>query len=526
MSLLALRFISSHTWGISVYCIISVIIQCTIVVAADSPFDVSNRAQLFIDKVIVQEMDGVWLAQHPGKKHPENPLLVADQPWEPWLIKSNTVIYDEEESLFKMWYANYFFKEFAEAWSANDYFDYGTLCYATSKDGIHWEKPLVGTLDSNNGKPHNAVTLMTHGTVLKDNEDADPNRRYKMYGWRQDSITHGFYSYVSPDGLNWRFLSEEPISRSSDVATGYYDHRLGKYVGFPKHITTVRGVQRRSFATIFSDDFKNWTKPVLSLTNDLRDDANCLSRIEPVRALLDMPDDPSMMRSEFYGIGVYESESCTIALPWILTINANARHGNHQGTMEVQLAVSRDLLHWDRPFRKPIIEFGKISDWDSVNITSPSYALRVNDEVWVYYGGGNNVHGVGEAKKKGHLNIPGVGQRPLRGSIGLATWKLDRFVSVNGPKEGGSLTTVPITFDGERLEINALTKGDGQITVEFLDAAGQPLKGWEKSASFSGDKIRHVVTFNNKKDVSELRGQPIALRFNLNDAELFSFAFR
>ncbi|QDT00394.1 hypothetical protein [Adhaeretor mobilis] len=510
---------------LSCYCFVILITLGGSVIAANSPFDVGNKAQLFIDKVIVQEMDGVWLKQHTGTKHPANPIIVADQPWEPWLVKCNTAIYDEEEKLFKMWYSNYSFKN-TSPWKANDYFDYGTVCYATSKDGIHWEKPLIGTIVSKNGEPHNAIRLMTHGSVLKDNKDADPNRRYKMIGWRQDSTTHGFYSYISPDGLNWTMLSEKPISRSSDVATGYYDHRLSQYVGFPKHNTTVRGFQRRSFATIFSDDFENWTKPKLSFTNDLRDDANCLLKIEPVRALLDMPDDPSMMRSEFYGIGVYESESCTVALPWILTTNAKARYGNDQGTMEVQLAASRDLLNWERPFRTPIIEFGKISDWDSVNITSPSSALRVNDEIWVYYGGGNQTHGVGEAKKKGYLNIPGVGRQPLRGSIGLATWRLDGFMSVNGPKEGGTLTTVPITFEGERLEINALTKAGGLITVEILDAAGQTLKGWEESDPFSGDEIRHVVTFNNKKDVSELRGRPIILRLNIHDAELYSFAFR
>jgi hypothetical protein len=491
---------------------------------ANSPFPVGDRAQLFIDQVLVQDTRAVWFTAHPGKKHPGNPVLVADQPWEPWMVSCNTVIFDPEERIFKMWYSNYSIKRFESGWNDNYYFDNPTICYAVSEDGIHWRKPMVGTMQAENGKPHNAVAKMHPGSVFKDNRDSDPRRRYKMVGWSHER--HGYHTLVSADGLKWDTWSQQPIAPHGDVITGYYDQRIQKYVAFPKSPVHVLGFKRRTFSTMLSDDFSVWSQPVLSFRNDLRDDARSLASIEPVRPLLDEPDDPAKIRQEFYGIGVYQAESCTLAFPWMLTTNARARYGNDQGLMEIQLAVSRDLLSWERPFRSSIVELGQLHEWDSVKISSPSEALQVGDEIWMYYTGGNNTHGVGEAKKKGFVKIPGHPPAPLRCSIGLAMWKLDRFVSADGPKEGGSLSTVPVTFVGERLEINARTNPGGRITVEILDGGGRPLKRWARSDPFSGDAIRHTVRFSGISDIAELEGKPVRLRFNLYDAQLFSFAFR
>lgn len=44
----------------------------------------------------------------------------------------------------------------------------------------------------------------------------------------------------------------------------------------------------------------------------------------------------------------------------IFTLNNNARWGNHEGPQEVRLAVSRDLFHWERPFRTPVIPWNLV----------------------------------------------------------------------------------------------------------------------------------------------------------------------
>ena len=62
--------------------------------------------------------------------------------------------------------------------------------------------------------------------------------------------------------------------------------------------------------------------------------------------------------------------------------------------------------------------------------------------------------------------------------------------------------------------------------MELCDAAGRSLEGFAPSDAFAGDDFRHVVTFDGKTDVSALAGKPIALRFHLKRAELYSFAFQ
>lgn len=475
-------------------------------------FDVGGYSQLFVDQVLVRDSENVSFSLVQARKHPENPLVRADRPWEGWRLEIyGNVIYDEEEHCFKMWYLG----EEPEA------FPNYAIYYATSADGVHWEKPLIGTVKCDKYAEHNVIAKnIILPSVIKDNADADPSRRYKMIGW--DQGRHQYHTWISPDGLNWSQFSENPLCRGGDVITGYYDERRKLYVAFPKITHPVRGHTRRVFWQITSEDFVNWTEPKLVITADLRDDASSLARIEQVRPILDVPDNPELVRTEFYGVGAFLAESCALAFLWMLTINNNARYGNHEGPGELQLAVSRDLEHWERPFRKPCVPRGELGEWDSGFFCSQSRALRVGDEVWLYYAGANYTHGTPCLYR-----AEGTGRgTKYTGAIGLAIWDLDRFVSVNAPEEGGTLTTIPVTFSGDRLEVNAKTDNGGWIAVHLLDAAGKPVDGYGKSDPVKGDSLRHVVTWDGNQGVGALGNRPVVLRFEMKDAKLFAFAFR
>ncbi len=488
-------------------------------VVLSAPTEIGDRAQLFIDPVLVRETSNVCFTQHPGVKHPESPLIKADQPWEGWRIELfGTVLYDEEERQFKMWYVNdqqgFFQKRY-------------NTCYATSKDGIHWEKPTVGTLQSLNGQPHAVVGMYETCNVFKDYEEPDPNRRYKMIAYVSEGPT-GYRTLVSPDGLHWNVESQEPIAPNSDVIGAFWDHYRKGYVAYPKiGEVSPLGHKRRVFDVIFSDDFRTWTEPQPAFRPDLRDDEGSYARLVKLQSLLDRPVDPNLMRTEFYGMGFYRQESCIIGFPWIFTINNNARWGNQDGVQEIQLAVSRDGISWERPFRLPIIEMGEFGEWDCSYHMTASRAIRVRDEIRLYYSGANYTHGTPAVyrDKDDNGNDTGRGTK-YTSRIGLVTWKLDRFVSADGPQEGGTLTTIPFVFSGDRLVINALTRKEGAIVVELLDAAGNRLEGYSRSDVFFGDELRHVVTFGGKTDLSRLVDKAISLRFHLRNAELYSFAFR
>ena len=486
--------------------------------AAEKPkaaINIGSKAQLFVDQMLVKSSEEITFILHSGQKHPANPLLKADQPWEGWRISIyGNVIFDEAQGKFRLWYTTDVTKDFPNF----------SVCYAESQDGIRWNKPLIGTIDAaRGGRQHNAVlndALLP--SVIKDDHDPDPQRRYKMVAYvHKDKPEGGPHTFTSPDGLQWTRLSHEPICRSNDVITVYYDEERRLYVAFPKHSTDVRGQVRRCFALSTSKDFVTWTTPRYVFKPDLIDDAGSLARIEQVRAQLDVPDDPKLMRTEFYGIGAYPTESCTLAFPWVFTINNSGRYGNHEGPSEIQLASTRDLQTWERPFRTPIIPHGLPGEWDCGFLATQSRALRVKDEIWLYYAGANYTHGSPCLYKDIDRGTK------FTGSIGLATWKLDRFVSADAPAQGGTITTVPFIFSGKRLELNAVATQPGAgITVEFIDAEGHSNLTWGTSERMTGDALRHTVVWKNQPDLKSLAGKPVSLRFKLNDAALFSFAFR
>ncbi|MBM3738543.1 MAG: hypothetical protein FJW39_22415 [Acidobacteria bacterium] len=484
--------------------------------ARESPYDAGSRAQLFVDDLLVRDTRGIAFTLHPARKHSANPLVTADRGFEGWRLELyGNVIWDAQEKIFKMWYL-------AEG-GGHFRFEYNTH-YAISTDGIRWEKPLVGTVPSKNGEKTNAVIEAQHlASVMKDMSDPDPARRYKLIGWTDEPRDKaGYHTMISPDGLNWKQFSTERICPSSDVITGYYDEQRKLYVAMPKIGTAVRGQRRRVFYLITSEDFVNWSKPELVFAPDLRDDAGSLGRIARARRLLEVPDDLDLIRTEFYGLGFYPAESVTLGFPWVFTINNNARLNprNHEGPFELQLAATRDLRNWSRAFRVPCLEPGGPGEWDEGLVVTQSRAIRVGDEIRLYYGGANYTHGCGclyKAEDTGR-------KTKFTGSIGLASWKLDRFVSADGHSADSALTTVPLVFSGERLEINASTGNGGSLRVELLDPAGRLLAG--PSDPFRGDEVRAAITWRKNPSVASWKGKPVSVRFLLQNARLFSFAFR
>ena len=475
-----------------------------------SVIDVGTRSQLFLDRELVYEADGVSFTMHPADKSAANPVLIADQPCEGGKVnQGGTVMFDADEKIFKMWYLG----------SPSEYFDRIVTFYATSKDGIHWDKSHPGTIKSNNGHPHNAVADGIGPCVMKDLREKDATRRYKMVYYDVDL---GYCSMVSPDGIHWQGVSETilPISYVDDVITACWSESHQVFLVFAKQVMPVMGRRRRALWTATSHDFTHWSRAVPALVSDRRDDLGSRIRAAKVRPLLNFPDNTNVMRTEFYGASGYSAESCLVAFPWVFTPTANVP-GNQEGPMEVQLAVSRDLVHFDRPFRTPAIENGEPGTWDAGMVSSYCYAFDYQDQVWLYYWATGVTHGF-----PGPAEGADPGQIKSEGGIGLARWPKDRFVSADGPAGGATLTTMPIRFEGNRLELNASVKPGGKISVELLDMALNRLAAWPLSGPVTGDNLRHVVGFESQADLSTLAGKPVVLRFHLANAELYAFAFR
>ena len=105
--------------------------------------------------------------------------------------------------------------------------------------------------------------------------------------------------------------------------------------------------------------------------------------------------------------------------------------------------------------------------------------------------------------------------------------RLDGFVSADADYAGGELTTPPIVFDGDRLELNVDTSAVGDARVEILDANMQPVEGFSLADAdmIHGNFIRKTVTWQGSDDISALKGQAVRLRFVMRAAKLYAFEF-
>ena len=151
--------------------------------------DIGTRKQLLVDDFVVEDTWNLKRVVIRPAKHHANPLLVADQPWEHSRqpgqsnkgLHGNSVMYDREEGLFKLWYNSSHFVH----WNSPEDCTYTYwIGYATSRDGIVWEKPNVGRFEYEGSTANNVVLTgewwATCGTVLKQDHEPDPARRYKL----------------------------------------------------------------------------------------------------------------------------------------------------------------------------------------------------------------------------------------------------------------------------------------------------------------------------------------------------------
>ena len=99
---------------------------------------------------------------------------------------------------------------------------------------------------------------------------------------------------------------------------------------------------------------------------------------------------------------------------------------------------------------------------------------------------------------------------------------------MNAPLSGGEFVTKPIVFVGDELVFNFATSAAGSIRVEIQDADGKPAEGFTlaECSEIFGDEIERVVSWKNGADVGEFAGQPVRLRIQLSDADLYAFRFR
>ena len=474
--------------------------------------------QLFFDALLIQDLSGVPRKLNQPVKHPNNPLVIPDLPWEKEGFYANgSVIYDAQEKLFKVWLHIW---EFVGDELASTR---GHGLYMTSIDGINWKKPIINKDENNNHymPPSGALSFGGQG-IIKDMDDSDPTRRYKMiYTSTPPGKPHAYETGVaySPDGIHWTAEPANPVIPFGDTqAAPFWDSKRQSYLGFVRTgPPNVRGIAR-----IESKDFIHWS-PKLTIFP-----AGGTNLDRPFRSL---PYGMKVMSYHGYYISflnMYHWE----------TISPIPDDMLFQDKTNVYLGYSRNGITWnrvgpggeitqqemqqDRDWRKisndsVFIPYGEHKkEWDWGQVYAYHAPVVHDDKIWIYYTGlasrhWSNYHG---------------DDRPPKTGMGLATLRLDGFVSVDANADGWLLTK-PIVAIGDTLVLNADAEG-GSIRVEAIDALGRVIPEFSKASCIpiTSDGLRHIVKWKQGADCNALQGRPIQLKIYMDKAKLYSLEFK
>lgn len=489
--------------------------QNTLMESPAPPSLKKGEKQLFVDDLMIKKKRGVTRVVHPAKKL-ERPVLEAEMPWEirdkdGFLDKRvniyGTVLHDEKTGTFRMWYA-----------------DPGSVLYATSKDGVHWERPVLSIKGENN-----VTDLHLHShSIIEDRFEADPKKRYKAVGnagrgvdeakllrlkdkfelvdWYRDKDHRLYYAAHSPDGFRWT-VDPEPILLGCDTITLSQDPVTGEYLAFHKRQGDPRTVGIRQVFLSVSKDMEHWSEPQPVMVADEMDH-KAAKKLK------------GGTYSEFYNLSAfpYAGQWLGFATPFRRVEPPSALFGNDEvdgrkrsatGIIDVQLVHSRDGRHWHRcSDRSPVIALGP-HPYDAGSIfglcNSPVF---VGDEMWMYYTAVTTPHGgLGPVKQQ---------------SIARASWRIDGLASLQAKATPGIIETHEFVPQGSQLRVNADVK-KGSLVVEVLDADGEVIKGYDKESSAiqKQDSVRLPIQWKKAKALPD--GVPIRLRFHLENGDLFSY---
>jgi len=507
--------------------------------AEETPLELKQgRRQLFLDDHIIERIEGVKRTMHQPERR--GLVLKPDQPWEKGRASAfSAPIWVPEERVYKWIYRpNY------KNWSA----------LAVSKDGIHWEKPLLGLVAFDGSKENNLVSNRRIQKVVRDPHDADPQRRYKGLA--------GNIPVVSADLVHWRNAGGPPVP-GGDSGSLTYDEQ-GRRLLAPVKISDLSKQTYRQFELVTSEDFRSWSKARFFFGTDEEDQRLAVQRIsrwlsdpgrprplfvEPPPHLGWTPPDeihklPKRRRSwnaQCNNITVFPYQGQYIALITLLypTGAYLPGHENTSAFFMVEVASTRDLRTWNRlrePFLTPArLDHGIVENYERMLVQPVNRPIVHEDELWFYYSGGKAHQGFKDSRygpgrystymdgtPRKAESLSELERKDIaagKSALYLAALRLDGFVSLDADNEGGYVLTKPLKLRGEQLFLNASCRDNGSASVEIIDESSEAIA---VSHSVTGDGVRLSVRWNQDVDLTSLAGRTVRLKIHLTEASLYA----
>jgi len=453
------------------------------------------RKYLLLDTRVVERTENARLALGVATKDPRNPLFVEDRPWEARFdnLYAN-VLRDPADGLYKCWYNPFLYMRTGRE---KDVSRETGLCYAESPDGIAWRKPSLGLVEFEGSTDNNLVMRRCHGAgVILDENDPDPQRRFKMFYKTQEERTPEerecgimwLKVATSPDGLRWTDLPGVEMPRyrykQADTHNNFFrDARSRRWVAITRTWDDDPVPGRRAHrlvARMESPDLMRWTRPV--------------------DVFRELPEEVG--RRQTYAMPVFPYAGIYLGL--LMMFHTGDPDDPRRDRVECELAWSPNTTHWFRICPgESLIPRGAKGDFDSHIVFGACSPVILDDEIRLYYGGCNGPHG---------------GERA--GGFGLARLRPDGFAGFE-PAEAGRpaiVVTRPVRCAGRTLTVSADAAGGAlRVAVEGAEDL--------KSEPIAADVTDGEVAWKGGADLAPLVGRDIVLRFELARAKVYAFGF-
>jgi hypothetical protein len=439
------------------------------------PIRLGPGPHLFIDNYLIADQIFLSRTVNQPLKLPD-PVVTGgedgDQNFQPWM----SVIRDEDSGRFRMWY------------NTPENIRQSHIGYIESEDGIHWIRPHRVLPDPYEIRFN--VSVIDRGKSF-----AKPDERYVL-GFYQDG---GLKIAVSPDGLEWKMLTEETVVKHNQDCNSLSWDPIRKqflFVGQMKLKMRPDWEEKRRLPhQSVSKDLLNW---------------------EPMWPII-MPKIGAPIEkgeTQYYAMsGIIARGDLLIGLVKVLRDDINATPGKtakEMGDMKRKaagigytvLAWSRDGRTWQRDHEVFIPQNPLPGSWDHANAWGTNQ-LAVGDETYLYYAGYARGHKVDRYNER---------------QIGLARMPRDRYVAREADINMGRSITKPLILNGSSITVNAYVVGE--MRVRLVDVEGQPIKGFDW-VNISGDAVDHPVEW--KGVLKSLSNKTVQMEFQLQDAQLYSF---
>ena len=364
-----------------------------------------------------------------------------------------------------------------------------------------WTKPELGLFEYQGSKKNNILFRQigpaeghsrVHGAGAFLDPTASPEARYKAVSqgiWQGRTPPHRIAGMFSPDGIKWTRYPKPIYDTFADSQySGFWDAGKGKYVIYGRTFANTG----RSIGRAESGDFSQFPALRQVLQANGNDPAN----------------------SDLYNPAAIKYAGAANVYLMFPSLYQHA-----PDTLDIRMAVSRDGINWTYPDQsKAFIPLGDAGTWDSGSLYMGQGVIQRGNETWLYYSGSPLKHNATD-EEVFHTDQPR--------SFSLVTLGRDRFVSVEGGKDGGSFVTPPLRFTGNMLKLNVDVRPGGQIRVALLDAKGTPVpgRGIKDCVPITGDHLDAVVRWKNGTNVGSRANRPTRMRIDLRNASLFGFQF-